>query len=56
MGAAETLLFIFTQKHQASYFVGVEVPLRIEGMALKDVISLSSCYGVKTQELTVIQQ
>jgi hypothetical protein len=28
----------------------------MKGMALKDVISLSSDYGVKTQDLTVIQQ
>jgi len=36
--------------------VGAEVSLRIKGMYLKDVISRSSYYGVKTQERTVIQQ
>jgi len=56
MEAAGTLLFMVTQKHQASYSVGAEVSLRIKGMALNDVISLFSYYGVKTQELTVIQQ
>jgi hypothetical protein len=34
----------------------IKVSLRIKGMALKDVTSLSSDYGVKTQELTFIQQ